>query len=179
MDSTRNMHERIACINKALILLQNSWAIACRRIIIASCIGNCCTSSGASIRKSLVCKEDPILFLRKTWGRSRMPKSWEPNWHIPGNSIKAASLLRISNITQITNSIGAITVADEMRISRNLICHNIPNIWTQFKAITINRQHKLYKSVEEYLTDYYLGTYQKVIDYWIEQFKGALISAVK
>jgi hypothetical protein len=121
---------------------------------------------------------EPVEYLRLHWGRRRMDPSWEPDWHVPSVSIRAARLLGNNNVASLTTGLGAITIVDQVRFARNVVCHNLPSIWSQFNAMTLNTQFRKYKNVEDYITDIYQGTYIPVLEYWIVEFRTALALAL-
>jgi hypothetical protein len=79
-------------------------------------------------------------YLRRNWSpRKNMNKSWEPDWHIPGNTIRAGRLLNIPNLAKVQNALGAGIYVDDIRWTRNAIVHNIPLSYGKFRSMCLRR----------------------------------------
>ena len=169
---------RMAALECALVQLQNVWGLSCRKLIIQSCSIDCLTIRNSIVARSSVCRTEPVEFLRLHWGRRNMNASWEPDWHVPSVSIRAATLLGNNNLGSLTVGLGAVAVADQVRFARNVVCHNLPRIWSQFNAMTLRTQFKKYRTVDDYISDLYQGTYVRVLEYWIAEFRTAFSLAL-
>jgi hypothetical protein len=177
-DPSTSRQVRMAVLSYSVVRLQNAWCLSCRTSITNYCREDCLTLKNSLVTRSSVCRGDPVEYLRQHWGRKRMEASWEPDWHVPAVSIRAATLLGINNLGSLTTALGAVTVADQVRWARNVICHNLPRIRTQFNAMTLSTQLRSYRCVEDYLVDLYQGTYQSVLEYWITELRIALALAL-
>jgi hypothetical protein len=71
--------------------------------------------------------------------RKKMDKNWEPDWHIPNVSIRAAKILALPNYITLQNVFGAITCIDDIRWTRNAIVHNIPCSYQKYKEMALNK----------------------------------------
>jgi len=107
-----------------VIKLHDQWNFRSRQIVLES--------YGHS-------EKEMMKYLRNNWGKKVMSCSWEPDWHIPGNTIRAAQLLNVPDTTQITNAIGAVTYIDDIRWTRNAIAHNIPTSFSKYQEMALNK----------------------------------------
>jgi len=81
-----------------------------------------------------------IKFLRSHWSpRKIMDAGWEPDWHIPTNTIRAGRLLNIPKLGQLQGALGAVTTVDDIRWTRNAIVHNIPAAFNKYHAMTLSK----------------------------------------
>jgi len=80
-------------------------------------------------------------YLRTHWSnRKPMDIGWEPDWHIPTNAIRAATLLGVPGVVRITNALGAVTVIEDIRWTRNAIAHNIPTSFSKYHSKITRRR---------------------------------------
>jgi len=77
--------------------------------------------------------------IRRNWGITVRDKGFEPDWHIPSNTIKAACLLKVPDLTQIQDAIGSVIYIDDIRWTRNAIAHNIPTSFTKYRQMTLSK----------------------------------------
>ena len=106
---------RMAVLDWSLVRLQNAWCLSCRTLIIQSCLEDCLTLSNAVVARSRVCRINPMEYLRLHWARKKMDVSWEPDWHVPSVSIRAASLLGINNLGSVTMALARISHTPTMK----------------------------------------------------------------
>jgi hypothetical protein len=120
----RDVIKRDACLSFITIKLHDQWNFRVRQIILESFGGT---------------QANMIQLLRKKWSVKVMDKSWEPDWHIPNNSIRVAKILNVQNLYSIQSAIGAITCVDDLRWTRNVIVHNIPSAYEKFKKMALDK----------------------------------------
>jgi hypothetical protein len=103
-----------------------------------------------------------------------MDIGWEPDWHIPGNTIRAARLLNVPDLVQIQNVIGAITYIDDVRWTRNAIVHNIPTSFYQYRKMTLSKYHL--SSIVPFSLPIEINpvTGNTIYQDWCDEFKYAL-----
>jgi len=120
-------------ISFCVIKLHDQWNARCRELIIKSAMGNYRTLTGTILSKSTAIY--PLQELRNRWSSRRtMDISWEPDWHVPAVSERAARLLNISNYNTVSNAISALTIIDELRWTRNAIAHELPRTYRMFRS---------------------------------------------
>src|SRR5207253_2583370 len=127
-----------ALIERVVIGLHDSFALAARNIILDSATGKNVTRTGRQLMRTaaLVGFASPLDFLRHRWAHNKkMPNSWEPDWFMPDNSIRAATLLQVANEVEITNGLGALVSINRLRATRNVIAHCLPNTWKRFRDL--------------------------------------------
>ena len=115
--------EREILCSFIIIKLHDQWNFRSRQIVLEN--------YGKS-------ETNMIEFLRSNWSRKRMGAGWEPDWHIPANAIRAASLLGVARLADIQNALGSVTKIDEVRWTRNAIVHNIPTSFQKYRTIVRN-----------------------------------------
>src|SRR5205085_3098452 len=76
-------------VSFCVIRLHDQWNARCRELVLKSATGRVLTSQGAHLARAV--RGNPLEALRKKWGKKVMDQSWEPDWHIPGTTIRAAS----------------------------------------------------------------------------------------
>jgi hypothetical protein len=64
-----------------------------------------------------------------------MGKNWEPDWFMPANTIRAATLLNLPNLNEITVGLGAALVHEQLRAARNVVAHSLPNTWAKLRLV--------------------------------------------
>ncbi len=159
----------------SIIELQNTWNHICKNIIIDSYKYGIILLDSALI--NLVSSStDPFSLLQTNWSRKPKPNDWEPNWYTPTEAIKACSILHINNESQIIAGLGALTVSDDIRISRNLLAHDLEKMHIEFKQMSLSKYRISCNKVDELISNYYPGTYITILDYWINEYRNVLIS---
>jgi len=128
-----------ACLSHAIIALHDLWANACRSIVLTSAEGRCITRGGRRLDRPemLDPRESAIGYLRKHWTRAGklMPRTWEPEWYIPNVAIRAATLLNVGNLSEITDGLGATVSAEPLRVTRNVVAHSLPSTWLRLRRL--------------------------------------------
>lgn len=124
-----------AIVSYCVFRLHDQWNARCRELILKSSTGRYTTASG--VRVTRAAKGNPLETLRAKWrsGRGVMDNDWEPDWHVPSTSIRAASILLPSNQRTISDAIAATTMVDELRLTRNAIAHDLPRTHEKFRAL--------------------------------------------
>jgi len=125
---------------QVVIKLHDFWTTHCRQLVIYSCRGGCSTLTGVVLSRSPVLHScaDPIEWLRRNWsGSGRMGRSWEPDWHVPSQCLRAAELLRIANYGTVFNALSAVLVTDQLRFTRNAIVHSLPVTYSRFREMEV------------------------------------------
>jgi len=166
-------------ISFCVIKLHDQWNARCRELILKSAMGNYKTLSGRILPRSATI--NPLQQLRKTWStRKSMEVSWEPDWHVPNVSVRAAQLLRIANYNEVSNAISALTIIDDLRWTRNAIAHELPLTYQMFH----NNQSARFGPPRYSPSDYAIQRIPRtpniiIIDNWITELKLALRAAVR
>jgi hypothetical protein len=167
----------------AVIKLHDQWNYRSREIVLLSCIGNCHTLTGKRLARSTILSGlcEPLAYLRENWAshtHKNMGSSWEPDWHVPSNTIRAASMLRCCNVAEIQNAFGAITIIEDVRNTRNVIVHALPKTFIKYKET--QKRHYIGNKVEP--IDFVLyrleGTGPLMIDYWMDQMQQCFKAAI-
>ncbi len=116
--------------------------------------------------------------LRQLWSTKRhMDYTWEPDWHITTNTIRAAELLNVTGLPQIQNALGAVTYIDDVRWTRNAIVHNIPQSFFKFKNMALNKYHLKNISPFEIILQTNPKTGNTVYQDWCDELSIALTNA--
>jgi len=107
-----------------------------------------------------------------------MGANWEPPWYTPGQAIRAAQLLNVANLIDIQNGLGAAVAADDLRITRNLIAHNLPNTWCQFQLVHRRNGVGARIAPEVFVISRNAGVGARFIESWIQDLENSLAAAV-
>jgi hypothetical protein len=119
-----NEKKKEVLLSYLIIKLHDQWNTRCRQIILESY-----SHSVGRMTK----------YLRSHWGRRPMNNSWELDWHVPNNAIRAARLLDVPDLIQIQNAFGAVLYIEDIRWTRNAIVHNMPVSFAKFKTMTLSK----------------------------------------
>ena len=155
-----NPKKREVLLSWIVIKLHDQWNFRSRQIILES--------YGHSEQQ--MCE-----FIRNNWStRKKMQIGFEPDWHIPNNTIRAARLLNVADIQQIQNAIGAVTYIDDIRWTRNAIVHNIPVSFQKYYEMTLSRYG--IKNIPPYLLPMtlYPNTGNTFYEDWCDELASAL-----
>ena len=165
-------------VSMCVVKLHDQWNTRCREVIIKSALGRHRTLSGIQLQR--VVRDHPVVRLRRCWSSKRpMDSSWEPDWHMPSVSARAASLLRIQNETTVTNAITAVTTIEELRWTRNAIAHELPRTYAMFRQIMANRVVSGRYCPADFAVQRIQNSTDLVLDAWMEELKLALRAAVQ
>lgn len=164
-------------ISFCVIKLHDQWNARCRELIIKSAMGNHRTLTGTILPKSIPI--NPLQQLRKSWARRPMSNTWEPDWHVPAVSDRAARLLGISNYNTVSNAITALTIIDELRWARNAITHELPHTYQTFRNIQSVRFIPPSYCPSDYAVQRIQGSPDLIIDLWMTELKLALRAAIR
>lgn len=169
-------------VASAVVVLQDAWAVACRAIVLNSAEGEAFTRKGHRLLRSPILSRDkrPMDELRKKWRNDKeMPKSWEPNWHIPKDAIRAADLLQVVNCSTIVGGLGAAIHVDKLRCVRNVIAHSFPDTWKKLKALQRQMGYRTPLSPSDFvLSRGSHGTGLRLLDQWYQDMEYALNASV-
>lgn len=161
-----------------VIKLHDQWNARCRELILKSALGNCLTLSGKMLLRSKL--TPPLQQLRNTWSpRKVMDVSWEPEWHVPAVSERAARLLNIANYSTIVNAISAVTMIEDLRWTRNSIVHELPRTYRMFRLAQLKRFNPPIYCPSDYAVQRIPGTAILIVDSWMDELKLALRAAIK
>jgi hypothetical protein len=125
---TQDMRNKELLLSYMIIKLHDQWNYRSRQIVLKS-FGH---SEGRMME-----------YLRNNWGIRPRDNSWEPDWHIPNNTIRAATLLNIPDLAQVQDALGAVIYIDDIRWTRNAIVHNIPASFAKYRNMTLSKYHLL------------------------------------
>jgi len=165
-------------VSMCVVKLHDQWNARCRELILKSAMGRYRTLSGMVLKRAV--RENPIQKLRHCWSTKRpMDSSWEPDWHMPGVSARAASLLGIQNCMTVTNAVSAITTIEELRWTRNAVAHELPRSYTMFRRLRARRVVAGNDSPADYAVRRVEGTSDLIIDVWMSELKLALKAAIQ
>lgn len=108
-----------------------------------------------------------------------MDVTWEPEWHMPAVSERAARLLNIANYSTVVNAISAITIIEDLRWTRNSIVHELPRTYRMFRLRQLMRFNPLRYGPADYALQRIPGTANLIVDSWMDELKLALRAAIK
>lgn len=176
-DPSTSASNREALSEYALLKLHDAWAFRCRQIVLRTAAGGITDAHNRIIPRAthLPLGVNPLQYLRSNWGRSTMGRSWEPDWFIPGATIRAAGLLGNANLASISAGIGASFAAAEVRTVRNLIAHSLPNTWRRFRDLSIPRHGVVPPQQVILFVDIVSGTNQ--FSRWAADMRASIIGA--
>ncbi len=122
----------------------------------------------------------PMDFLRERWAlNKKMSRSWEPDWFIPQNAIRAATLLQVGNELQIANGLGASTSPERLRITRNVIAHSLPNTWQRFRQLNNDLGINPIKFPSDLVLSYNPSTTNRYLEDWIVEIELSVAIAIE
>jgi len=161
-----------------VIKLHDQWNARCRELIVRSALGNCRTLSGVVLPRSV--PVNPLQILRNVWSiHGVMASSWEPDWHVPSVSVRAAGLLGIANYHTVTNAISAVTIVENLRWTRNAVAHELPRTYKMFRSIQAFWFNPPSYCPSDYAIQRVPGTTDLIIDKWMDELKLALKAAAR
>jgi len=167
----------------AVIRLHDFWTAQCRQLVFCSCSGSCTTLSGTALPRSPVvpCSLDPIEWLRINWTSTgkRMGNTWEPDWYLPDQCLRAARLLGIANYATVFNALSAVLVTDQVRFTRNAVVHSLPVTYSRFRAMTARLGFGVNVSPLEFMYCRLGGTGPMLIDSWISELQLCIAAAIR
>jgi hypothetical protein len=162
-------------LSHAIVALHDAWAFRCRAIVLRSAAGGTCTVSGRMLPRT---HARPLECLRGRWARRRMQRTWEPDWFVPANAIRAATILGVTNINQIVNGLGASTAAEEVRITRNVVAHSLPTTWRRLRQLQLNFGHTGRETPAGFAVLRYPAVGLRHIERWIAELRACIHVAV-
>jgi hypothetical protein len=123
---------------------------------------------------------DPVTWLRNNWTtKKRMPPNWEPDWHVPGQAIRAAQILKVDNFTTMFNALSAITITDQLRYTRNAIVHALPATYKMYRKTVIGLGIPRDTKPVDFVYYRIGSTGPMLIDHWISELTLCLSAAIK
>ncbi len=171
-----------ALIERVVIGLHDSFALAARNIVLDSAAGKTVTRTGRQLTKTVALTgfAGPLEFLRHRWAHNKkMPNSWEPDWFMPDNSIRAATLLQVANEIEITNGLGALINIDRLRATRNVIVHCLPNTWQRFRELNDQLGFHPMRFPPDLVMSYDPNTKNRYIDDWMSEIEDSIVIAIE
>lgn len=132
-----NTDQARAILNSVIIEAQDGWSWGCRQLVLHSATGKAMSRKGRRILRPTISTGglSPINYLRRNWAAKKMGSSWEPDWFLPANAIRAATILGVPNLAEITAGLGAAIVHEHLRTVRNVVAHSVPNTWTKYQKL--------------------------------------------
>ncbi len=171
-----------ALVERIVIALHDSFAVAARNVVLTSAVGNTVTRTGKGLARvpTLAGVSGPMDFLRERWAlNKKMSRSWEPDWFIPQNAIRAATLLQVGNELQIANGLGASTSPERLRITRNVIAHSLPNTWQRFRQLNNDLGINPIKFPSDLVLSYNPSTTNRYLEDWIVEIELSVAIAIE
>jgi hypothetical protein len=166
-----------------VIRLHDSFSTSLRSIVLLSARGKAVTRKGAIIPRSAAISghSTAMDFLRHNWAHRRMGNAWEPDWFITGNTIRAAALLGVTNLTEITNGLGAGILHEHIRTTRNVIAHSVPNTWQRFRNLQLSEglPTKTLSSPADFAASIDVPTGKRRIDLWFDEVEVMIWAAIE
>lgn len=157
-------------LNQAIITLHDAWAFRCRAVVLKSARGNIRTISGKTLSTA---SSHPLETVRNAWGKR------EPPWYVPRDAIRAAEKLKVANIVEIRNGLGACVAADDVRITRNVIAHSLPATWAALRKLQKNYGHHGNETAAEFAVCRTYDVGSRHIEEWIADLKACLRAAIE
>lgn len=108
-----------------------------------------------------------------------MDRDWEPHWFVPADAIRAAQLLSVANLAQITNAFGACLAAEEVRITRNVVAHSLPATWFKLRRLQRQLGHRGDEDAAEFVMSRVGNLGPRHLHDWIADFKACLNAAIQ
>jgi hypothetical protein len=170
-----------AIIERVVIALHDSFALAARNIVLDSAAGKCVTRKGRQLARTatLTGFAGPMDFLRHRWAHNKkMDNRWEPDWFMPNKTIRAATLLQVGNEAEITNGFGALINIDRLRTTRNVIVHCLPNTWHRFRDLNNQLGFYPFKFPSDLAMSYDPNTKNRYIYDWISEIEDSIAIAI-
>lgn len=168
-----------------IIALHDSWSRSCRDIVLDSARG-ARSRTGRLLPRSNVLKGyagrcDPMTVLRSSWTTTTktMSITWEPDWFIPQNALRAARLLRVANEIELGNGFGASAVPDHLRITRNVVAHSLPNTWQRFRALQTSLGIFVPSRPADLIMTFDAPSGLRLIEKWIRELEVSLNVAIE
>jgi hypothetical protein len=169
-----------SCIAHAIIRLHDAWAYRCRSAVLCSANGGAIRGGGVRVARAvnLGWYDSPLEYLRQHWSRHGPQRvDWEPHWHIPADAIRAASILAVANEVTIQAGLGACTVANELRVVRNVVAHRVPGTWRRLQKLRL-QTYAGFSLPVHYATIRSARTGVRPIDAWMADMKACLAAAL-
>jgi hypothetical protein len=171
-----------ALVERVVIGLQDSFAFAARNIVLSSAVGNNVTRTGRRIARAAALSgfAGPMDFLRHNWAHNKkMSQSWEPDWFMPDNAIRAATLLHVTNEAEITNGLGASITPERLRVTRNVIVHSLPNTWQRYRDLNSQLGFNPLKFPSDFVLSYNPSTKNRYIYDWMDEIELSIAIAIE
>lgn len=165
-----------AIIRSVIIDAQDSWSLACRQLVLTSASGRAFSRKGRLIARpsSALRGVSPIDSLRRNWATKKMSNSWEPDWFIPANAIRAAGILGLSNAGEISSGLGAAIVHDYLRVARNVVAHSLPNTWVKLRTVEASVSVGTFLIPTDFVTVINPRTGSRFIFEWLDELELCL-----
>jgi hypothetical protein len=168
-----------------VIALHDSWSRSCRDIVLDSARGSL-SRTGRSLPRSNLLRgyagcSDPVTVLRTLWATTgkAMPNTWEPDWFVPRNALRAAKLLGVANEIELGNGFGASAAPDHLRITRNVVAHSLPNTWQRFRVMQLSLGLFVATRPAELIVTFDVQSGMRFIDKWLQELEASLNVAIE
>ncbi len=169
-----------ALVSSVIVRLYDAWAVRCRALVLQSARGGVLTANGRRVCRSsrLGRGGSPLAVLRQRWSRNRsMSHGWEPNWHVPDDAIRAASILQVDNEAEITAGLGADVVSADLRILRNVIAHSLPATWAKYRQLERRCRTPRCRGPAYFGMAWNIELQNRPLEHWMSQLALALAAA--
>lgn len=128
--NTSDADKKEIILSYIVVKIHDQWNYRSRQIVLQSYQSH--GHSAASMVK----------YLRDNWATNKtMNNNWEPDWHVPQNTIRAARLLNIPDYTQVKDALGAVIYIDDIRWTRNAIVHNIQASFLKYRKMALDKYY--------------------------------------
>ena len=124
VESTTILCDLKSCVIRemCIVRLHDNWARYCRELIIVSSYGKPVTETGITVPQApnIKRRQDVIPLLLSRYLRQR----YEPHWHFPNESLRAARLLGIRNFGAVNSGLSiSPSPIDDLTDLRNYLVH--------------------------------------------------------
>jgi hypothetical protein len=171
-----------AVVSSVLIGFHDSWSGRCREIVIKSALGNTTTRRGLLLSRTTALRgySSPLEFLRHKWAFTKtMDRSWEPDWFLPQNSIRAAKLLVVANENEITNGLGASLIPERLRVARNVVAHSLPNTWKRLRDLHTSLGVPPMLRPADFVMSYSAQSGRRLIHEWLDEIEISIKATIE
>jgi len=118
--------------------------------------------------------------LRTQWSPTKtMPATWELDWHIPSNAIRAGRILNIRNLNDVQNALGAATFIDDIRWTRNAIVHNISKSFSKYRHMILSKYRLQNIPPYQLITEINPATGNTIYQDWCDELFSVLSVSYK
>lgn len=149
-----------------VVKLDDQWNFRSRQIVLLS--------YGRSEERMRECLQH-----KWTGTEKRLDQDWEPSWHVPSDTIKAARLLSVPDYVHIRDAIGSVTYVDDIRWTRNAVVHNVPATFDRYKHMALDRYQIANVMPCRLLLETNPATENTIYEDWCDELRDALQLALQ